>query len=136
MNSVSTISSSNEQICTKLEEEKKCYQNLWNYDLKMVCLNSTAPNDTSILKYCGTMFPTKTSFETRLCPQISVSKYSFHQCFNTGHLTQERYKNNTTWSQISHLITKKIKYFNHIIALRKLSASTVVTLEVIYSKEK
>ena len=96
VNSVSTISSSNEQICTKLEEESKCYQNLWNYDLKMVCLNSTAPNDTSILKYCGTMFPTKTSFETRLCPQISVSKYSFHQCFNTGHLTQERYKNNTT----------------------------------------
>ena len=102
MNSVSTISSSNEQICTKLEEESKCYQNLWNYDLKMVCLNSTAPNDTSILKYCGTMFPTKTSFETRLCPQISVSKYSFHQCFNTGHLTQERYKNNTTWSQFSN----------------------------------
>ena len=86
--SASAISTSNEQICSKLEEENKCYQNLSNYLLKRVCLNSTAENDISILKYCGTLFPT--AYETRLCPKISISKYSFHQCYNTAHLGQER----------------------------------------------
>ena len=97
--SLSTISSA--ALCSKLEEENKCYLNLWNNEFKAVChrisddATSTITNVTSdpaILKYCGKTLENLKyeNIASYMCPQIATSKFSYQQCYTTAFASQDR----------------------------------------------
>ena len=100
--SLSTISSID--ICSKLEEEDKCYSNLYNNEFKAIChkisvddtstrTNVTSSSDPAIMKFCGKSegnLKDKRSMASYICPQIAKSKYSYQQCYHQMFGSQER----------------------------------------------
>ena len=79
-------------MCQTLKDEKKCSKSfgLGGPDANLVCLDEE--NSTSILPYCGDnanqnkLFP----FTSELCPENAISKNSYHQCYNTNSIKQEK----------------------------------------------
>jgi hypothetical protein len=90
VNSGTSVSvSKNTEICQTLEDEKKCYKSI-SLDANLVCLDEE--NATSIESYCGdNANPDKqNNFTAELCPENAISKISYHQCYNTYSIKQER----------------------------------------------
>ena len=86
VNSAKTISVSNDaHICQEIEKENKCYKNFGDHDtFNIACLNLTSTNSSAMIPYCGINSPDNvTPYESKICPQIAISKIIYHQCYNT-----------------------------------------------------